>query len=81
METYHTVFLELYAAFVTLDVWGHELSNSTIRFYCDNKLTVGILRKQSSDSPVMMALVRHIVLICMIHNILLDARHIQDIDN
>ncbi len=81
LEQYHIDFLELYAVLVALDTWGPQLSNKTIRFYCDNMPSVDILRNQTSHSPVMMALVRHIVLTCMIHNILLDPRHISGVNN
>ncbi len=80
-KNYDINFLELYAILVALTVWGSHLKNSTVRFYCDNLPSVEILRKQSSDSPLMMCLVRHIVLTCMVHNILLAPRHIVGVNN
>ena len=35
-KTYHITLLELYPVYVMLVIFGHTLTNRTVRFWCDN---------------------------------------------
>lgn len=81
LQKYHINFLEMYALMVSIAFWGPTLKNNVVHFYCDNLPTVEVYQNQSADCPYMMALLRHLVLLCMSFNILLHVRHISGICN
>lgn len=74
-------FLEFFPVVVALFLWGSELANSTVRFWCDNMAVVRIINKQTSRSTRVMRLVRVFVLRCLQLNLLFTARHVPGIDN
>ena len=70
-------FLELYTAAIGILAWLNEsLANRKVIIYCDNMSVVYMLNKTSSSCKHCMILIRIIVLHCMIHNIVLVAKHV-----
>ena len=68
--------LELYPICIALYIWGNELSNKSINLFTDNMAVVHIINNFSSKDNLIMILLRHLVLTCMHHNILIKATHI-----
>ncbi len=78
---YDINFLEFFAVTCAIGMWGCHLKNSTVHFYTDSQCTLHIINNQTSDSPLMMSLLRQLVLTCLVYNILLTARPIRSVDN
>ena len=78
----HITVRELYPLWVFVGVWGEELRNKRILFWCDNESVVAIINRQSSkNSPQCMVILRKIVLACLSLNCVVKARHIKGSDN
>ena len=77
----HITFLELFPIVLAIQMWGEQLKNQKVIFHCDNQSVVEIMQKQSTKDASCMRLVRHLVLSCLQHNILLRARHIPGLNN
>ena len=73
--------LELFPIVVALEIWGEDLVNKKIKFFCDNMSVVHIINKMSSKSEVVMRLVRYLTLLCLKFNIVVKATHIQGVKN
>ena len=67
------VFLKLYPILLVIHMWGRQLSNNTVKFYCNDFELVQVLKHQTSKSPRVMILVRKLVLKCLFLNISLKA--------
>lgn len=81
MTSFHITFKELFPIVLALEIWGTILKNKCIILHSDNYAVVHIINKQSCKDSVVMKLVRRLVLTCMQHNILIQAKHIPGKDN
>ena len=66
-------FLELFPIVLAMQMWGESLANKRILFFTDNDSVVQVINRQTSKNKELLQL----VLICLRHNILFRARHIQ----
>ena len=57
------------------------MANKRIIFFSDNAAVVDIVDKQTSRHKDIMVLLRDLVLSCLRHNILFQARHIPGLQN
>lgn len=73
--------LELFPIVVAVEIWGSFLSNKRVCFFSDNMAVVHCISKLSSSSLPVLALLRHLVLRCLQHNIWFRARHVPGVDN
>ena len=80
-QDFHITVLELYPILVMINVFGHLMKNSSILFHCDNSAVVAIINKQSSRDKLVMAFVRPLVLLLILHNIHLRSVHIPGVLN
>ena len=76
ISDYSITFKELFPIVLAFELWADKLKNKCITLHCDNFAVVYILNKQTSREPSIMALVRHLVVLCMLNNILIKAVHI-----
>ncbi|XP_060562711.1 uncharacterized protein LOC132722259 isoform X1 [Ruditapes philippinarum] len=74
--TSNITVLELFPIWIAINIWGKELMNKKIKFYCDNEAVVHILNTLTSKSELVMCIVRALTLKCLKFNILLKAKHI-----
>ena len=68
---------ELFALVVACQLWGAELANKRIVFYCDNESVDSIVNSKRSRIPRVMDLVRHLTLLTLRHNFYPRAKHIE----
>ena len=73
---YNITVKELYPIVLSLEVWGHRMSNRSICFNCDNQALVYVLNKQTSTESNVMYLIRKLVLLTLQYNILFRAEHL-----
>lgn len=73
--------LELFPIIVAVELWGSILQNRRVCFFSDNMGVVHCISRQSSSSPPVLALLRHLVLRCLQHNIWFRARHVPGVSN
>ena len=72
---------KLYAATLTLALWGPQLRGKHLLFHCDNASIVHIMAKASTHSKTMMALVHTFMLLTMQHNVQVHIQHITRVCN
>ena len=60
-----------------LHMYAKKLAHGSIILHCDNSTVVQVINAQSSKDGKIMKLLRHIVLLCLNHNIIFKAEHIQ----
>ena len=75
-KTFNIAFLELSPIVLAVHVWGSLMANNRIIFFSDNAAVVDFVNKQTSRHKDIMVLLRDLVLSCLRHNILFQARHI-----
>lgn len=68
--------LELFPIVVAVEIWGGALQNKRVCFWTDNLSVVHCISRLTSSSPPVLALLRHLVLRCLQHNIWFRARHV-----
>ena len=73
--------LEFYPIVLSLYLWGATMSNQCVLFFTDNESLVHVINKQTCKDRVLMVFVRKLVSICLHHNILFKAKHIQGVRN
>ena len=73
--------LEFYPIVLSLYLWGATMSNQCVLFFTDNESLVHVINKQTCKDRVLMVFVRKLVSICLRHNILFKAKHIQGVRN
>ena len=73
--------LEFYPIVLSLYLWGAAMSNQCILFFTENESLVHVINKQTCKDRVLMAFLRKLVSICLHHNILFKAKHIQGVRN
>lgn len=79
--TYNIAALEFFPIVLSLFLWGSAMSNRCILFFTDNEALVHVINKQSCKDQHLMFFVRKMVLICLKHNILFKAKHVQGVHN
>ena len=57
------------------------MADKCVIFFSDNAAVVDIIKKQTSKDRAIMVLLRDLVLSCLRHNILFQARHIPGFTN
>ena len=80
-KTFNIAFLELSPIVLAVHVWGSLMANKRIIFFSDNATVVDFVNKQTSRHKDIMVLLRDLVLSCLRHNILFQARHIPGLQN
>lgn len=80
-KRFNIAVLELFPIVISIEIWKHILKNKRILFKTDNEALVPVINKQTSKDPRIMILVRHLVLICLTHNIHFKAQHISSSAN
>ena len=74
--------LELFAIFLSLEIWTQKLQNKCIISHTDNMSIVSIINSQtSSKHPAIIFLVRKMILTSLINNIIFKAVHIPGHSN
>ena len=67
--------LEIYPILVALRLFAPSLRNKCIVLMSDNMAVVHVLNSFTSKDPHIMTILRHIVLVCMSHNIFIRSQH------
>ena len=80
-KSFKIAFLELSPIVLAVHVWGSLMANKRIIFFSDNAAVVDVVNKQTSRQKDIMVLLRDLVLSCLRHNILFQARHIPGLQN
>ena len=80
-KTFNIAFLELFPIVLAVHIWGSLMANKRIIFFSDNAAVVDIVNLQTSRHKDIMVLLRDLVLSCLRHNILFQARHIPGLQN
>jgi hypothetical protein len=73
--------LELVPIVLALELWADTIRGKKIILFCDNQALTYIINKSTTTHPDIMALVRRLVVTCMLHNILVSAEHIPGYQN
>lgn len=73
--------LELFPIVVAVFIWGDQLRNKKLRFYCDNQAVVQVLNTMTSKSKLVLALLRVLTLQCLRFNCLIKASHVPGTKN
>ena len=73
--------LELYPVYVAVSMFADKLFNSRIVFFTDNQAIVAVLNSQTSRCPKIMSIIRKLVLVLLLHNISLKAKHVPGAEN
>ena len=82
MVTCYNFDINFFAPYIlTLIVFGRQLCNRSVTFFCDNKAVTYIINKQTSPKKDIMILIRNLVLTCMQYNIVLKCLHVRGRDN
>ena len=66
---------------VALCMYGHLMRNHRVMFHTDNQGTMYIVNKQSSQSPIIMTLVRKLVPAALSFNVRFSASYIEGHSN
>ena len=69
---------ELFPIALSIEIWGHTLSNSKVLFLSDNLSVVHTIYKQTSKDEILMRLVRRRVLGALSFNIFLEKKQIPE---
>lgn len=73
--------LELFPIVAAVEIWGSSLRDKRICFHTDNLSVVHCISRLTSSSLPVLALLRHLVLRCLQHNIWFRARHVPGVFN
>ncbi|XP_044162176.1 uncharacterized protein LOC122946539 [Bufo gargarizans] len=73
--------LELYPIVAAAQVWGHHWANSSVTFVTDSQTLVDIVNKGRAQSPRIMALLRKLVWLSLLHNFHMRCVHISGEQN
>ena len=80
-KTYNIAVLELFPIVIAIHIWGSLMVDKCVLFFSDNAAVIDIINKQTSKDASIMVLLRDLVLSCLTHNILFQARHIPGLIN
>ena len=72
----HISLLEFYPVLILIEMFGPEIQNSTIIFYCDNEAVCFIINNMTTKDPLILHFLRKLVLTLIKNNIDLRAKHI-----
>ena len=79
--TENITFLELFPIVVALYIWGDQLKNKKIKFFCDNMSVVHIINSMTCKSEAVMRLVRCCTLLCLKFNLVVKSSHVPGVNN
>ncbi len=68
---------ELVPIYIAFRLWAEFFKNSKILFHVDNLAIVCVLQAQTARDPIIMNMLRHMVVIAMLHNISFSGVHIR----
>ena len=74
-------YLELYAVTAAVTAWIHKLKNRRVSIFTDNDSVKTMLNTNTSSCKNCMVLIRIIVLLQLIHNTRIYAKHVKSEDN
>ena len=77
LKQLNIVILELLPIVMAISFFACELENKCIMLNTDNQALVHIINNQSSKCKITMALLRRLVVQCLIHNITVNAVHLS----
>ena len=80
-KSYNIALLELFPIVIAVHIWGHLMADKRIIFFTDNAAVVAIINNQTFKHQGIMVLLRVLVLSCLRHNIIFQARHIPGLIN
>ena len=80
-KPFHIGVREVYPIWLVLKVFGSELQNTKLVFYCDNLGVVNSLNKLTSKCKLTMVVIREIVSVLLEFNIKLVGKFISTKDN
>ena len=80
-KSYNIAVLELFPIVIAIHIWGSLMAAKCVLFFSDNAAVVDVINKQTSKDSMIMVLLRDLVLSCLKHNILFQARHIPGLIN
>lgn len=80
-EANHITVKELFPIVLAVQLWAKQLENRCIVYFTDNDAVIHIINRQTSKDKTIMLLVLRLVLNCLKHNILFQARHIPGLTN
>ena len=72
---------EFFPIVLAVHLWGTQLKDMNVTFFCDNLAVVEILKKQTSRDPGLMRLFRQLVVFAMRNNLMFSAQHIKGTSN
>ena len=78
---FNIAILELFPIVLTVHIWGTCMADKCVIFFSDNAAVVDIINKQTSKDSAIMVLLRDLVLSCLKHNILFQARYVPGFNN
>ena len=81
IRTTSIAWKEMIPIVIALMVWGEELSDKRIVLHTDNMAVKCAVNKQTSPCPQIMALLRKLVITCLVRNISIKAVHVPTQDN
>ena len=62
-------------------LWASGLANKTICVHCDNQSAVTVINSGKTKDPFLDLCIRHLAMLCAVHNINLGLQHVKGIDN
>lgn len=80
-KSYNIALLELFPIVLGIHIWGSLMADKRVIFFSDNIAVVDSGNNQTSKHQGIMVLFRDLVLSCLRHNILFQARHIPGLLN
>lgn len=75
------MLLELFPIVLAVELWGKEFRDRRVRFHCDNLGVVHAIDSLLATSLPVVRLLRHLVLRCLLLNIVVCAVHILGVEN
>ena len=80
-KSYNIALLELFPIVIAVHIWGPIMADKRIIVFSDNAAVVDIINNQTSKHQSIMVLLRDLVLSCLTHDIIFQARHIPGLIN
>ena len=74
-------YLELFALTVGVTLWIHKYQNRKIAIFCDNQSVMHMVNRTTSKCKNCMFLIRHIVLLSLIHNVKIQVKYVTSKNN
>lgn len=80
-HNFNIAILEFFPIVLAVHIWGACMADKCVIFFSDNAAVVDIINKQTSKDSAIMVLLWDLVLSCLKHNILFQARHVPGFNN